>query len=77
MTRKMMLPALIISLVVFTGSQAFAAGGLFDFLFSGRAVHSCNACDPANPCVKAVKACEAVKPAACEKVAPAACVKIV
>jgi len=77
MTRKMMLPALVVSLVVLTGSHAFASSGLFGFLFgSSRVTQSCNACDPVQACEKAAPAvCEKAAPAACEKAAPLACEK--
>ena len=76
MSRRMMLPALVTSLVIFSGSYAVAAPtSLFDLFFGSRTVRSCNPCDPIEPCV-AVKACEKVAPAACEKVTPAACEKV-
>ena len=70
-----MLPALLVSLVVFSGSQAVASESLFSFLFGSRVVRSCDPCQPVEPCV-AVKACERVAPAVCEKVAPAVCERV-
>ena len=74
MSRKMVLPALVASLVILTGSQAFASGSLFSYLFGSPVVRSCDPCNPVEPCV-AVKACEKAAPAVCEKAAPAVCEK--
>jgi hypothetical protein len=68
MSRKMVLPALVASLVIFTGSHAFAQGGFFGFFFGSPVVRSCDPCKP-------VEACEKVAPACCEKAAPAVCEK--
>jgi len=78
MTRRMMLPALLATLVVFSGSQAFASDSLFTFLFGSRVAHSCcDPCTPVQPCEKvAPAACEKAAPAVCEKVAPAVCEKV-